>query len=436
MTTKTKKILVALLLSVVFCVTLFLGVFSFIPDFYDGEYNIYHSPSSLIKKSNAFTDTKSATYTVEFDDETDVTIADVQSAINTRLARGYGYYGVKMSFNADNNQLSIMLPNNGDIATLEEIEGFTSKRNNLAKEILDSVTANGKLEILKESSYSASNVVLTREHIRRATVKTYVSGSSTWYICEVSLTREGTQIADATFTTGTSSTYYFAIDESVEDHPAVYSTSGKFQLYAHSIDEASALAAYIRSGELHATLTLEETEDIINTSGWIYLLVFGLVVLVSFVFFAIRYKCLGIIPIVLQLLAIVIYVIFAGLAYTEMFNVAAAIGTFIVYVFMSFFTWFTFEKIRARLLDNKSYSWARHQAFKSTNIISLIAHGVLLVLGIILWVIPTVVTAPLGCVFVYGAVLSFVVTFGLNRLFTLLVSPYFENTKRLAKAKK
>lgn len=101
---------------------------------------------------------------------------------------------------------------------------------------------------------------------------------------------------------------------------------------------------------------------------------------------------------------------------------------------MTFFTAFTFEKICTRIKE-KSYSWARYTSFKDTNIISLIAHAVFLVLGIILWAIPTLVTAPLGNVFVYGAVLSFVMTFGLNRLFALMVSPFFDAEKGKGKNK-
>ena len=430
MTTNTKKILVAVLLCVVFCVTLFLGVFSFIPDFQVGEYEIYHSPSSLIKMGDKFTDIKKATYTYDLED--DVEIENVLNAINVRLQRAFGYYGVNVSVDKDSEKISIALPNNGSIATLEDKEGFDSKRDNSAKEILDSVIANGKIEVLTSSTYSESSVVLSPEHFKRAKVRTEVQSSNTFYICEVRLTSEGATIADSKLTSGT--TYYYALDGKIE-HAVTYTSGGTLYLYSHDTEEANVLAGYIKSGTLGATLTLDDTEDVLNTLGWIYLLVFGLVVLASFVFFVVRYKWLGVVPTVMQLLAVVIYVLFAGLAYTEIFNIAAAIGTFVVYAFMSFFTYFTFEKIRASMLENKSYTWSRHTAFKSTDIISLIAHGALLVLGIILWVIPTVVTAPLGCVFVYGAVLSFVVTFGLNRLFTLLVSPYFEVTRK-AKARK
>ena len=54
-------------------------------------------------------------------------------------------------------------------------------------------------------------------------------------------------------------------------------------------------------------------------------------------------------------------------------------------------------------------------------------NGAALLLGVILWLIPTVVTAPLGNVLVYGAVLSFVATMLLNRIFVALVTPLVED---------
>ena len=87
-----------------------------------------------------------------------------------------------------------------------------------------------------------------------------------------------------------------------------------------------------------------------------------------------------------------------------------------------------FNKFNKTKSEEKTFATAAYQGFRSTNIISLIAHASLLVLGIILWVIPTAVTAPMGTIFVYGAVLSFVATFGLNRLFVKFVEPFYETS--------
>ena len=112
----------------------------------------------------------------------------------------------------------------------------------------------------------------------------------------------------------------------------------------------------------------------------------------------------------------------------------AAIGLTLAYAFMTFFTIFTFEKIRA-YNQEKTFSSSAYKGFATTNKISLIAHAALLVLGIILWVIPTAVTAPMGTMLVFGAVLSFIATFGLNRLFVKMIEPFYETTGR-ANAKK
>ena len=202
---------------------------------------------------------------------------------------------------------------------------------------------------------------------------------------------------------------------------------------------------YISSGALNATLTQEgSTETIENKlGGLIYLVVFGAIVLASFIFFAVRYKSIGLIPIITQALAVFVFMFFGALVHLEIFNVAMGIGVILAYAFMTVFSALAFEKVRKLMVDgNKNYSVARYQAlsFSRDNrkdlLISLIAHGALLVLGIILWVIPTLVTAPLGNAFVYGAVLSLIVTFGLNRLFALLIVPFFDVKSNRTKARK
>ena len=71
------------LLSIITVLVLFLGVFSFIPSFYVSEYEIYHSPSALIQKSNGFTDSVKAHYLVELDK--DVKVSDVERTIRARV---------------------------------------------------------------------------------------------------------------------------------------------------------------------------------------------------------------------------------------------------------------------------------------------------------------------------------------------------------------
>ena len=424
--TKTTAIV---LLSIVTVIVLFLGVFSFIPTFEVGEYNEYYSPVKLIQKSNLLTDKVTANYLVELDD--DVDCFNAQSIIKARLRKAYGYYGVAVSYDEEKGVVTVDIPKTNN------------KANSAAKDILSHVIANGKVEILStnytSASYSEDSVVLSNEHFKRASVRSYINNDTTLYVCRVKLTKDGAKIAEDKLTTSTP--YTCAVDGDVETW--VYYTGSELQItYAFkdvdlSKENAKVIASYINTDVLGATLTLDgKPVETSNNFAWIYLVVFGLIVLASLVFFAVRYKVLGIVPMIWQTCAVVVFTIFSGLVHMEMFNLASAIGAVLVYGFMTFFTVFVFEKIRSAMAENKSYSWAKHTAFKDTMIVSLIAHGALLVLGIILWVIPSVVTAPLGCVFVYGAVLSFLVTFCLNRLFASVVAPFYEYTDKKGKSKK
>lgn len=424
MTTNTKKILVALLLCFVLVVTVCLGVFCFIPNFDVDDYGRYYqSPLTVIQKSSLFTDSVKAQYSVKLDD--DVENVDVAiKAIQTRLKKAYGYYGSKVEYDAESGLVSIQIPETNN----------TNSRT--AQTILNNIIVNGKVEILSESysgSYSAASVVLTQEHFRRASIQSYVNQDATFIVCKVKLTREGKQLAEELLATGTP--YMCAVDGAYETY--YYYTGNELQIYYGDMASAKAMVGFISSGSLGVTLTQEgSTETIENNYGWIFLAVLGAIVLASFIFFAVRYKKLGIVAIIMQAIAIVIFMIFGSLVHLEIFNLAMAIGVVIAYVFMSYFTAYTFEKIRSAMQEGKTYSWARYTKFNETMIVNLIAHGAMLVLGIILWVIPTVVTAPLGNALVYGAVLSFVVTFCLNRLFARLISSFYETDSKKTKASK
>ena len=410
------------LLSIITVLVLFLGVFSFIGTFDVGEYNVYYSPSYLIQKSNGLTDSVKATYLVDLDDGVE-NFAAAQRVIKARLRSAYGYYGVSVKFNENDKTATITIPetNNASDATVTSI--------------LNNVVANGNIEILNSTTYSEDNVVLTKEHFKNARVRSYVNGNNSWYLVEIKLTKDGVELADKNFGSSTTLSNYFAVDGEPESY-FDYS-NGRIRLYAHSLAEAKIFASYIKHGTLNATLTEDEVSDPAGGLGYVFLIVFGVIFIASVVFLGLRYKDLGLVAALGQFIAVVIFTIFAGLAYLEMLNVFAAIGIILVYAFMTFFTVFTFEKIRKYLDDGKTYTSARYKGFLDTWKINLIAHGALLVLGVILWVIPTLVTAPLGNVLVYGALLSFAVTFGLNRLFTHMLAPFHEGrpVERNAKQK-
>lgn len=435
MTRTVKRTLIIIFFCVLFCATVTLGVFGFIGNFDVNEFGeFYQSPLTAIQKSGAFTDSVKSIYKVKLDEDVEGLTADsIVKAIQTRLNKAYGYYGSKVEYDSESNSVSIQIPKSDN----ENTQVKPSE-----KSIMENVIINGKVEILStayssSASYSADSVLLTQEHFRRASVRSYISQGTTLYICRVKLTKEGRQLAKDELET--SSPYICALDEAVNTW--VYWTGNDLQItYAYtdvatSEEYARAMASYISSGSLQATLTQEGvTETIENHYGWIFLVVFGALVLASFVYFAVRFKGLSIPVILTQALAVLVFMFFGALVHLEIFNVAMAIGVILAYAFMTFFSAVALEKLNRLLSEGKNYSVARYHTFtfgekesRKDNFISLIAHGALLVLGIILWVIPTVVTAPLGNALVYGAVLSFVVTFCLNRLFALMLSPFYED---------
>ncbi len=413
-----------ILLSLITVVVLFFGVFAFIPDGLEfGDYNVFYSPYKLIQRSGMFTDTVNATYYTKLDEGAE--ISNVQKIINSRLEQIYGYYSVDI--NVKDDVTTIAVP--------KTVESGDSSEKPTATTILNNVTRKGNVELLstaysQNATYDSDSVVLKAEHFRKARTQSYIQSGNTFYICEVKLTSEGTKIADKVLNAGTQ--YLYAIDETLVG-TAVY-TNSTLQLYSQSKENSKVVASYIKTGVLGAELTLNDTTETENGLGWIFSVVMGVIVLASFIFFAVRYKTLGLAGVLSQLIAIVIFMYFAGLVFIPMFNIFAAIGVALAYLFMTFFTVFTFEKIR-KYSESKTFNASMYKGFADTLKVNLIAHAAFLVLGIVLWVIPTAVTAPLGCVMVYGAVLSFAATFGLNRLFSLMVAPFNESTAKVSAKK-
>lgn len=394
---------------------LFFGVFAFYPNVIEyGDYNEYRSPLNIIQKSKSFTKSEKATYQVNLDEGTN--FSTVKSVLNFRLARAYGYYNVGISYDEKSGIATFVIPqtNNPDEAT--------------ATSILSNVTQTGKVEILSASSYSESNIVLKPEHFKRARTQRYASGENTVYVCEVTLTNEGLTLAQASLSSSSSS--YIAIDETVSSNYGVFLSNGKLQI--QSFANVDALAAFINGGVLNASLIYSDSEDVTTVGGLVYIVLLAAMVVASIIFFLARYKTLGIAGVLSQLIAVVIFAYFAGGVYFEMFNLFAAIGIVLAYALMTAFTVWTLELMRidGRVSIGKALRLASLK--DKSNLKSacgaplLIAHAVMLVLGVILWVIPTCVTAPLGNVFVYGAILSFVATYALNRLFVHMVEPLVE----------
>lgn len=410
------------LICIITILILFFGVFAFYPNVIEyGDYNEYRSPLNIIQKSKSFTKSEKATYQVKLDEGTD--FSTVRSVLNFRLGRAFGYYNVGISYDDNTKIATFVIPqtSNPDNAT--------------ATAILSSVTQTGKVEILSTNSYSASNIVLKPEHFKRARTQRYASGDKTVYVCEVTLTNEGLALAQASLNSNSSS--YIAIDESINSSYGVFLSSGKLQIQSYA--NVDNLASYINGGVLNASLIYNDSEVVESVGGLIYFILLAAVVLASVIFFLVRYKMLGLAGVLSQLVAVVVFAYAAGGIHFEMFNIFAALGIVLAYALMTAFTVWTLELLRrdGRASIGKALRLAnlkdKNNLKSACGAPLLIAHAAMLVLGIILWVIPTCVTAPLGNVFVYGAILSFVATYALNRLFVHMVEPLVEISTKKSK---
>lgn len=396
----TKSASIAIL-CVICAIALVLGVFACLPGGLEfGEYKIYNSPISLIQGDSMFTDSIVATYKVKLDDEADIN--DVVSVLKSRLGDMYGRYFCNVA--EENGVISITVPK-----TVNE-----SKTSEMS--ILSNVISTGKVEVLTESTYAEDDVILSSEHISRTSVQRYASSGSTYYIINAKLTKEGKAIAEEKLSVSTSSwSAYVAVDGTVR-YGVAYTSNGTLQIYASSDADAQYLTGLIKSGSLGAKLTSIDTNDATTLGGLILEIAFAAILLGSWIFYLVRYGKLAIAPIVSQLVAVVAFIWFAGVVYFNLVNIAAVVGLVLGYALVSCFTVLTFDKMKA-YLQEKTVSASRYKAFTEMNKWNCIVHAIVLVVGVVLWLIPTGVTAPLGNALVYCTVLSFVVTMGLNRLF-------------------
>ena len=406
------KTTATVMLIIFIAVLAFVGVFTFIPEFEYGAYGEYYSPATLIQKSALFTDSVKTTYTVELDEG--VTTAQVQKIIDKRLSSIYGLYGAK--FSANGNALTVTSPE------------IAQNSNNLtADSVMEVVSIHGKLEILSDSTYSEENVILTAEHFENASTRKLVSGEYEYFVAIVNLNEAGAKAASAlSYSNGT-----YAIDGTVTLTGAVqlYNATTLY-LYGYTMDDARELAAYVNTGDLGAELKFVDSVEVKSNAG--LFLAIGLVILVVAlaVFYVVRYKQLGWVGVLSQVFTIVVATILAGLIHLEILNIFTIVGLLLGIALQTYFTVYAFENINA--YEGSTFASAKYKGFANSNKRNLIVHGIALVVGIILWVIPTVVTAPLGNALVYLAVLSFVATMGLNRLFANMVEPFIAiaNSKR------
>ncbi len=400
------------MLIIFIAVLAFVGVFTFIPEFGYGAYGEFYSPATLIQKGNLFSDTVTTTYTVEF--EEGVTSVQAQKVISKRLGAIYGLYGAKIS--TTGNTLTVTIP--------EIVKG---NDNLTVDSVMEVVSVPGVLEILAESTYSEENVILSGEHFKGATTRKLVSGEYEYFVTIVNLTTEGAKAASSlSYSNGS-----YAIDGTITLSGGVQLyNENTLYLYSYTMTGAKELAGYINSGVLGAELKFVDSQTTESNGGLFLFVGLAVVVLALAVFYVVRYKKLGWVGVLSQLFTIVVGTIVAGLIHLEILNIFAVIGILAGIALQTYFTVYAFENINA--YEGSTFASAKHKGFANSSKRNLIVHAIALVVGIVLWAIPTVVTAPLGNVLVYLVVLSFIATMGLNRLFASIVEPFIEgaNSKR------
>lgn len=394
-----------IILCVIIAIYLFVGIFSFMPDGLNyGQSGLYHSPFSLIQRSTLFTDEVVGEYAVELNDG--ASVDSVVSTIKTRLAKMYGYYGCDVEYNGAQSTVSISIPKTGGVDSSIALSTEQS--------ILSAVTAVGKVEVMTEGTYKADNVILKPEHFKSANVRKFNVSSTAYYIAEVKLTDAGREAAsDIT----SSSRVYCYVDGTLSYQAYYDSTSGTLQIYAQNESASKRVASYINNGVLDGELAWNNRSEVKNSAGLVIAIVLAVLFVATCVFFVLRYKTIGLAAVMSAVFILLGYVLMAGLIYSTIFNAFSVTGIVLGYIAFMYFTVTTLERLQDSYQSGKTMSSSKYKAFSASNKLNLIVHGIMLVVGIILWVIPSVVTAPLGCALVYSTICSFVATMGLNRLY-------------------
>lgn len=406
-----------IILVIVAVLVLALGFFAVYPVAINyGEYKQYHSPLSLIQASGLYTDNVVGTYTLKLD--TDAKADTVVKQIKQRLASAYGYYGSSVSANGDVVSVTVPVTANKENATADTI---MSNVTTIGKVEVTNLNANSSGSNGSGPKYSTSSVVLKPTYFKSASSRRYISGTSTFYICEVTLNAAGEKAATAL----TSSTpYIVALDETLATY-GYLASSNTFQIYATTEATAKIYASYVNSGVLVGELSLDDTVTNTNNLGLIVACVFAAIVVVSWIVLIVRFKALAVSAIYCHLIVLLLFVICAALLGLQIFNTAAFVGLLLGYALMFFFTYYTLNAIHG-YMATKTLASARYKGYQDTNKLNLIVHGIALLVSIVLWLIPTAVTAPLGNVLFYMTLASFIATFGLNRPFNALVMKFIE----------
>jgi len=415
MSKKTSIVLISLITAVV----LFFAVFAVLPDEieYGNKASVYHAPIHMIQRGQLLSESTWSTYKIDQGDLTDEQLSDAtaqaQKILSKRFASVYSYYSVPVKVNED-GQLYVAIPTTSAYNATE------------AASIISSLAVRGLVEITSPDSedYDAANVLLSNnaeeDLFKKAKTSHYVNGENEWFIVNVELTEAGKEAAkNIVESTGNNISAYCFIDEKIA-YQVLYS-GGTMQFYTGNTVQAKILASYINDGCLAFDISETDygTVDTTNVSaivGWAFLAL----IVAAAVYFVAKYKVIGLSAVLSFLIAATGVIYFAALVYFVNLNVYAIAGFLVGFVVMFYLTDLVLGKVRANLLDGKSTKVAIGRAFNLSWKQTLIVNLAVLVAGIVLWVIPTAVTASLGNALVYSAVVSLVATFGTNHLFAIM----------------
>ena len=139
-----------------------------------------------------------------------------------------------------------------------------------------------------------------------------------------------------------------------------------------------------------------------------------------------RYKVLGIAATLAIATVLVAELYFAAFVYFSILNIWAIVGVVISIAVAAYLSVDSFAKIQESYATGKTVKSSISTGFNKALIKNAIVNGATLVVGIILWLIPTSVTAYMGIALVYGAVASAIATLGLNRLYANILYPVKE----------
>lgn len=415
MSKKTSIVLISILTAVV----LFFAVFAVLPDEieFGNKADVYHAPIHMIQRGELLSETTWSTYKIEQGDLTTEELADAtvaaQKILSKRFSDVYAYHSVPVTVE-ENGQLRIAIPTTSAYNTTE------------ASDIIYSLAVRGLVEIASPDSeeYNKDNMLLSNDSetvlFKKAKTSYYVNGGNEWFIVAVELTEEGKEAAKTLVeSTGNDISAYCFIDEQAA-YSVLYSNN-TLQFYTGNKVQAKILASFINEGCLDFDISetdygTTDTTNIATVAGFVFL---GLFVAMA-VYFVVKYKVIGLSAVLSFVIAATGIIYFAALVYFVNLNIYAIVGFLIGMAAMFYLTDLVFGKLRANLLDGKSTKVAISRAFDLSWKQMLIINLAVLVVGIVLWVIPTAVTASMGNALVYSAVVSLIATFGTNRLFAMM----------------